>query len=86
MITKEQIEKVAHHYSHVWDEYDAFVAGAEWALEQCPYSKEDMMSFATFCVHQFNVCDSFDNWYHEWGEKEDTKTTQQLLNEWEEQK
>ena len=50
------------------------------------YSEEDMMSFAEYCSHQFNVCDSFSNWYHEWGEKEDTKTTQQLLKEWEEQK
>ena len=48
MITKEQIEKVAHHYSHVWDEYDAFVAGAEWSLEQCPYSWEDMRGFIEF--------------------------------------
>jgi len=48
MITKEHIEKVAHHYSHVWDEYDAFVAGAEWALEQCPYSKEDMIDLLHF--------------------------------------
>ena len=96
MITKEQIEKASKEWAikHSnapdkdtpdWIECD-FKGGANWALEQCPYSRKDMMSFATFCVHQFNVCDSFDNWYHEWGEKEDTKTTQQLLNEWEEQK
>ena len=54
--------------------------------EKKVYSEEDMINFAEFCIHQFNVCDSFGNWYHEWGEKEDTKTTQQLLNEWEEQK
>ena len=48
------------------------------------YSAEDMMRFAEYCSHQFNVCDSFGNWYHEWGEKEDTKTTQQLLKEYEE--
>lgn len=54
--------------------------------EKKVYSKEDMISFAEFCINQFNVCDSFGNWYNEWGEKEDTKTTQQLLKEWEEQK
>lgn len=86
MITKEQIEKAAKHYSFIWDESDAFVAGAEWALEQCPYSKEDMMSFVEWVDKGlWTIYNS--KWYNSTSPKGDNMiTTDELLKLWEEQK
>ena len=34
MITQKQIKKAAYRYSDWWDEHDAFIAGAEWAINE----------------------------------------------------
>lgn len=87
-IAKDNAEIISGFYPLINQKFieRIFLEGVLCAYYKCSYSREDMMSFAEYCSHQFNVCDPFGNWYHEWGEKEDTKTTQQLLKEWEEQK
>lgn len=67
MITKEQIEQAAQSYrkraiSSCFDGDDPnihFTAGAEWALEQCPYSKEDMIDFGQMCLAYIPIADVY---------------------------
>ena len=82
MITKEQIEQAAQSYrkraiSSCFDGDDPnihFTAGAEWALEQCPYSREDMIAFGKWLWLEI------EGW-----EREDDEINN-YVKKWEEQK
>lgn len=79
MITKEQIERayikclkdnpMVGNIDH-W----SFTKGAEWLLEQCPYSREDMISFGKWV------------WFEAHGWYRDYNAIKQFLKHWEEQK
>jgi hypothetical protein len=62
MITKEQIENAASKHGKIYNDpwnfeceiaKESFIVGVEWALQQSPYSLEDMKAFGKWLIEEY---------------------------------
>jgi hypothetical protein len=94
MITKEQIEKASKEWARKmsnapdkdtpdWIECD-FRGGANWAIAQCPYSREDMINFGQMCLSYIPITDGYCRWNNIGWEM--SRNIREIFQKWEEQK
>jgi hypothetical protein len=100
MITKEQIEQASNLHKKLLQrslpegessliiknsDID-FISGAEWVLEQCPYSKSDIAKIVNWItINGYYFAGLMELWYND--ETEDTSyTIEEIIELWEEQK